>query len=218
MSATWILNNSRNVYFYRHPQAQKNSPLLIFHDGDEYLRLARSRIILDNLIAAQTIQPLNAVFIDPVNRMKEYWFDDDYLKMIFKELLPELIQLKQLDKNSPLGMVGASLGGLISIYALKNYSAKIDFIVSQSGALSIGKQKIFQDLEKVQRYRGKIYYDFGSFENLEEIHKKFELLLKEKNIIHQGNKFNEGHSWANWRAHLAPALKFCLEGNSKDER
>lgn len=213
-----ILKNSRNVYFYQHPQAQKNSPLLIFHDGSEYLRLAQSRIILDNLIAAQTIQPLNAIFIDPVNRMKEYWFDDDYLKMVFKELLPEMIQIKQLDKNSPLGLVGASLGGLISIYALKNYCAEIDFIISQSGALWVEEQKIFQDLDKVQNYRGKIYYDFGTFENIEEIHKKFELLLKEKNIKHQGNKFNEGHNWGNWRAHLAQALEFCIKGNSKDER
>ena len=47
-------------------------PLILFHDGLEYITLARADRVLDYLIAHGRIHPVIAVFVPPVSRTSEY--------------------------------------------------------------------------------------------------------------------------------------------------
>ncbi len=200
-----LLNNRRKVYFYKHYQAGPNSPLLVFHDGGDYLKYGKARIILDNLIGQKTLEPVMAVFVDPRNRNREYWFNDLYLKMLFKELLPFLKEKYNL-KNNRLAMGGASLGGLISVYALKHYASQIDFVFSQSGAFWIENERIIKEVENFPEVRSFIFLSYGLFENMEKSHQKIAEVLRKKEINFEMKKYYEGHNWGNWRAHLKEAL------------
>lgn len=200
-----LLNNRRRVYFYKHQQAGPNSPIIIFHDGGDYLKYGKAKIILDNLIGQKTLEPLIAVFVEPRNRNREYWFNDLYLKMLFKELLPFLKEKYAL-KNNRLAMGGASLGGLISVYALKHYASQIDFVFSQSGAFWIENERIIKEVENFPKVKSFLFLSYGLFENMEKSHLKLADVLQKKGINFEIKRYYEGHNWGHWRAHLKEAL------------
>ncbi|MGD9900384.1 MAG: alpha/beta hydrolase-fold protein [Calditrichaceae bacterium] len=210
-----ILNNTRKIYFYSHPGCGKSAPLIVFHDGGDYLKIGYTKTILDNLIDEGRIPPLNALFVDPVDRQKEYWISDNYLKMVFNELLPHVLNKYDLNP-SQTGMIGASLGGLISFYALKNYGDRLNFIYSQSGAFWVEEDAILKEISEFSEFNTKIYFDYGSFEGVGESHKKIFDALNDNGIRYSSDVYNEGHNWGNWRAHLGSVLHEVLKEGNKN--
>ncbi len=206
-----ILKNKRNVYFYHHPKANTCSPLLIFNDGGDYLHFGKARIVLDNLIGKNKIVPINALFVDPVKRMKEYWLNDGYLSMMFGELIPQVEKKFNLNPKS-LGFGGASLGGETALYALKNYGTRLNFIFSQSGSVWIEKEKLLDILQTLPRIGTKIYLSYGKFEGMAGSHARLVKILKQKNVNFKLYTFPEGHNWGNWRGHLDEMLTYFYRG------
>ena len=204
-----LLKNKRKIILYQHPKAKDKAPLLIFNDGSEYLRFARARIILDNLIGDNRIRPINVLFIDPVHRNKEYWLNDKYLRMVFRELLPFVLQRYGLHPDT-LGFGGASLGGEIALYALKDYGKQLNFVFSQSGAVWIDNAKVLNVLQSIPEIKTKIYASYGLFEGkgIQQGHQRLKSILKKKNVLFKLEKIPEGHNWGNWRGHLKDALIF----------
>ncbi len=200
-----LLGNRRHIYVYRHIKAGKNSPIIIFQDGSDYLRFGKAKIILDNLIGEKQLEPVIALFVKPRNRFREYRFNDAYIKMLFTELLP-FVKKKYGLKNNHLAIGGASLGGVISIYALKNYAAQIDYVFSQSGAFQVDNERIVNEVKSFSDIHAFIFLSYGYFENMEKSHLKFQKALEEKDINYQIERYLEGHNWGNWRAHLKEAL------------
>ena len=215
-----LLKNSRTVYIYSHARAAKNSPLILFNDGGDYLKYGSASVVLDNLIAAGRIPPVHALFVNPVNRMKEYGFNDAYLTMLFTELLPQITQKRNWNPAS-IGLGGVSMGGVTALYALRDFSSQLDFVFSQSGALWIEQENILDTIRQLKPVKGKfprVWFDFGSFEGMGNVHRKLETLLKEKQVVYGKQMYHEGHNWANWRAHLDSALTFCLQKGNSNER
>ncbi len=213
-----LLRNRRRIFVYRYPQAKSDAPLIIFHDGGDYLRFARAHIILNNLIATGKIPAVNALLIDPVDRNKEYMLNDDYLKMVFRELLPQMQSRFDLAKRAPLYMGGASLGGAISIYALKNYADRLRGVFSQSGALWVENGRLLRMLEDMPQIKPKIYLDFGQFEHQHPWHFGAEKILRQKKSRFRIHIWPEGHNWGNWQAHLSQVLNYLLKEQKDDRR
>ncbi|MHB2154261.1 alpha/beta hydrolase-fold protein [Calditrichota bacterium GD2] len=209
-----LLKNRREIYFYKHQKAGDNSPLIIFNDGGDYLTFGKARIVLDNLIGSGQLKPLLAIFIEPRNRKREYRFNDAYLKMVFQELLP-FIQKRYGLKNNRLAMGGVSLGGLISLYALKNYSRNLDFVFSQSGALWLDDERILKELTDLSQPKTFLFLSYGLFENMEASHEHLKKILEQKQINFEIKTYYEGHNWGNWRAHLKDALLPFAGGKAK---
>ncbi len=203
-------HNRRAVFVYRHPKATAHSPLLLFHDGADYLKFAKAQIILDNLIADSAIPAVNAVFVNPRNRTKEYWLNEAFLDMTFNELLPFIRQKYGWRKAAPLYMGGASLGGEISLLALKNYQRRLAGVFSQSGALWIEKNTILKIIAALPGIQPKLYFDYGTFENQRSTHARLQKILTEKKAHYKINRWHDGHNWGNWRGHLKHALKYLL--------
>lgn len=65
-------------------------PLLIAHDGTDFLQYADLRIVLDNLIHRRRIAPLIVALSDPVDRLGEYRASVDHGRFLVEELLPRL--------------------------------------------------------------------------------------------------------------------------------
>ncbi len=212
-----LLKNKRKVYAYRHPRGDAAAPLLVVQDGGDYLRFARARIILDNLIGSGKIYPINVLFVDAVDRRSEYWLNDRYLRMLFKELIPWAKQ-KFLWKPRSIDLGGASLGGEISLYALKDYYPLIGRVFSQSGALWIEQGKLLDILEKMPRFKAQIFTSYGLFENPEmaQSHQRFEKILNEKKINHRSRCFPQGHNWGNWRDQLSEILEYFYGSNDHE--
>ena len=74
--------------------------------------------LLDSLIHEEAIHPTVAVFVSPLDRTAEYHRNDEYVSWLADKLVPAVEQLYPVDRRPERrGLVGASLGGLISTYA-----------------------------------------------------------------------------------------------------
>lgn len=208
--ASKVLHNRRKVFVYRHPAATAHSPLVLFNDGADYLKFAKAQIILDNLIADSTIPAINAIFVKPINRMKEYWLNESYVQMIFSELVPFLRQKYGWQTEAPLYMGGVSLGAEISLLALKSYQRRLAGVFSQSAALWIENNKLLRILTALPTVQPKLYLDYGTLETQRETHSRLLKILREKKARFTMNRWHEGHNWGNWRGHLKYALSYLL--------
>ncbi|MBV8358844.1 MAG: hypothetical protein JO189_13035 [Deltaproteobacteria bacterium] len=208
------LDNIRQVYVYL-PAAYDNERdrrfgALYVHDGGEYLERAKMANVLDNLIAAGQIPPLVTVMVDPVNRMEEYWANDRYLEFLCGELLPEIEErYRTAADRKTRGVMGASLGGLISVYAALSRPDLFSLVAGQSSALMIEEQKLTAMVQSTKRASFRFYFDVGKYEpRFIPAHEKFIGLLKKKRWPTLYQELPGGHNWTSWRAHLKDLLIF----------
>ena len=66
-------------------------PLLVVHDGADYLDYAAMKTVLDNLIHRLDVAPLVAAFVPPRDRLREYPNHAPHARFIARELLPDLV-------------------------------------------------------------------------------------------------------------------------------
>ncbi|MCB9057787.1 MAG: hypothetical protein H6627_04425 [Calditrichae bacterium] len=196
-------------YFYRHDSSSNTSPLVVFTDGSDYINFAQAPTILDNLIRDNKIPAINALFVDPKDRMKEYWMDESFTTLLIEEILPFVRKEYQINPdNTYLG--GVSLGGLFSLYALKNYSSELAGVFSQSGAIWVDSLRILDELKNADFSNVKLYYSYGSFENQDSVHHRLNTFLTKKSARFSWDLFHEGHAWGSWKGHLDNALIYLL--------
>ncbi|HXG19184.1 MAG TPA: alpha/beta hydrolase-fold protein [Methylomirabilota bacterium] len=233
-----ILNNQRRVYVYLPPNYDTDSsrrfPTLYVHDGGEYLARARLATVLDNLIHAQEVPPQIAVMVDPVDRMREYWASEDYSRFTENELLPFVDKkYRTIARREARGVMGASLGGLISTYLALSRPHLFSKVGGQSSALFLLEgdrlsglaaeiQRRFAVLPRrwvapkslsalVEQLRLPIafYFDVGKYEpQFIPAHHRLVPLLEAKGCPCLFQELTGGHNWTSWRAHLKDLLTF----------
>jgi len=208
------LANTRRVYVYLPAaydtdRSQRFGSLYV-HDGGEYLERAKMANVLDNLIAAGQIPALVAVMVDPVNRMEEYWANDRYLEFLCGELLPEIEErYRTASDRKARGVMGASLGGLISVYAALSRPDLFSLVAGQSSALMTEEQKLASMVQSTRRASFRFYFDVGKYEpRFIPAHKNLVALLKKKRWPTLYQELPGGHNWTSWRAHLKDLLVF----------
>ncbi|MCZ7555496.1 MAG: alpha/beta hydrolase-fold protein [Bacteroidia bacterium] len=205
------LGNQRQVTVYLPEGYQGSShayPLLLVHDGPDYIRLAAVPTILDNLIHEGRIPPVIAVFVPPVRRTEEYAGSamDAFSRFIVQELLPVLEARYRIRKDAGArAMIGASNGGNIGLYIAMRYPHVFGNVAAQSSNIIPAISDRFNQQPLLPL---KLYLDLGVYDIPVLIplvrsfaaqlqHTQYELLYQE---------FFEGHSWGNWRAHIDDAL------------
>jgi enterochelin esterase-like enzyme len=227
-----IMNNSRNIHVYLpasyRPLGSKTIDAIdgggqaeedwtfagTYHtifvqDGGEYISLGSMVDVLDNLIYAGKIPPVVAVFIDPVDRNFEYWANPDYERMIIEEVLPFVREKYDVaDEPGKTAVMGASLGGAISLFICANHPDLFGLCGSQSGAFDIDGGMLFDKMEKMPRQPVKFYLDTGVIGDLDSENRRMRDILEMKDYTFMYREFNEGHSWGNWRAHIDDMLVF----------
>jgi len=133
---------------------------------------------------------------------------EKYLKMLKLELIPFIDKnYRTISKAETRGMLGASLGGLTSLYTGLQLSDLFGKVAGQSSAIQWDNQKIFHLFQEYPLRDIEIYLDWGTYEGLDSLSNRFVQLLEEKGYSVKYNVYNEGHSWGNWRAHTDEILK-----------
>ena len=135
-----VMRNTRRVYVYMPPNYEQAEttryPTMYVHDGGEYLTRARLATVLDNLIQAGEVPPLMAVMMNPGERIREYWANDDYARFLEQEMIPHIdSHYRTLDHREARGTMGASMGGLMSTYLGLAYPHLFSKVGGQSSAL-----------------------------------------------------------------------------------
>ncbi len=114
------------------------------------------------------------VFLDPKDRMKEYWANDDYAKFVATEVVPAIDAKYQTIKNRDgRAIMGASLGGITSIHAALKYPDVFGRIGGQSSSFWVDNERVVKELETLDASKNKFtfYIDDGTLEGVEDSRK-----------------------------------------------
>ena len=205
------LSNTRTIHIYLPPgySVQHKYPVILFHDGSDYITLGNTANILDYLIAHNEIQPIIGVFVPPVDRQNEYAGSqkDAFTAFIVNELMP-VIDFKYSTSTDPQkrATLGASDGGNIALYIGMKHPETFGKIGAQSSDVQSVISTTFQNSGKLNL---EFYMDIGTYDIpvLIPLVNNFIQILQDKNYTYQFNRWHEGHSWGNWKGHLSLPLR-----------
>jgi enterochelin esterase family protein len=205
---TWMLqeDGERDVYLYR-PPINRPAPLLVVYDGVDYLQRSKLAVIVDNLIAEKRIRPIAMAFLQNGKRRRgvEYACSDATIAWLDHEILPlarKQLNLLDIEENpGAYGVLGASLGGLMSIYTGLRMPEVFGNVLSQSGVFEFeGRDFAAVDLIRHSHGRNiKIWMDVGKLEWLLEDNRRMQPLLRDKGYQVIYREFSGGHNYTSWR-------------------
>ncbi len=139
VTGTYTIARPRcNVWLYEPPYSGP-VPLIVVLDGQDYLRRARLATIVDNLIADGRIEPVALAMVQSAGHARhvEYACNDatvGFLKNHVVPLAASHINLSDPTPGTPYAILGASMGGLMSLYAALRLPGLFGKVISQSGA------------------------------------------------------------------------------------
>ncbi len=182
---------------------------IFVQDGGEYITLGSMVNVLDNTIAHGSIPPIVAVFIDPLDRNYEYFLNKDYERMVIEEILPFVRERYDVSTEPAKNAVmGASLGGAVSVMIALDYPDVFGKCGSQSGAFDINDGELMKRVAAEPKQTVDFYLDCGTFGDLTDSNRLMHKALEGKGYIVAYKEFNQGHSWGNWRDHIGDMLVF----------
>lgn len=209
-----VPGNSRKIMLYLPNGYEKSGldyPVVLFHDGLEFLSLANANNILDYLISREMITPLIAVFVPPVEREKEYTGTgkDAYRQFIAEELMPAIDQNYRTRKDPhERAMVGISNGGNIALFIGINNPDIFGRVAAMSSNF---EPDLFTAYQRGEKADLGLYLDMGVYDIpfIEKLAVNFVEVLGKKGYTFCFHQFPEGHSWGNWKGHLQlPLIRF----------
>ena len=126
-------------------------PLLIVHDGGDYLKYAAAKTVLDNLIHRLDVAGIVAAFMYPGDRLAEYANSAAHARFLTAELLPRLeAELPLVAAPSGRCLLGASFGAVASLTTAYRYPEVYGSLVLQSGSF------VFTDIGARPRRRATV--------------------------------------------------------------
>jgi enterochelin esterase family protein len=207
-------SNSRRIYLY-HPPVTQAVPLLVVYDGLDYFRRGRLTEIVDNLIAARRISPVAVAFCQNAGpaRMVEYGCAEPTLGFLLSQVLPlasSEIHLVDLEKQPGAhAVMGASMGGLMSVFTALNMPQVFGKAISQAGAFELWEHETMA--MKMVRYFPrppvKLWLDCGTLDFLLPANRKMNALLLEKGYDVTYQESGGAHNYTTWRNSCARALE-----------
>jgi enterochelin esterase-like enzyme len=213
---TWMLadDGQREVYLYR-PPVKEPAPLLVVYDGVDYLERAKLNLIVDNLIHEKRIQPIALAFLQNGGdrRAAEYACSDATVMWLDSVVLPLARRhLKLLDIKTyrgAYGVMGASFGGLMSVYTGLRMPEIFGKVISQSGVFeSEGRDFATVDLIRARQSREiKLWMDIGRFDSLLEDNRRLQPILRENGYEVTYREFSGGHNYTCWQNEVGIALE-----------
>lgn len=214
-----LLGQTRRLSLYT-PKGYEDKalPVIYVQDGVAFYRFAKMHLTLEKMIADDLIRPAHLVFIEPIDRAKEYGYNEDYRRFVFEEVIPLAEdRLKTTDERIAMG---ASLGGLVSTLLAWNKPEVFGTVVAFSGAyLGTPESKDFywdeaswflETLKSEDAKPIRFYSDVGTLEWLTNVNKEVAGVLNEKGYEHVFETRNAGHNWVNWRKGFRGALEFAI--------
>jgi len=215
-------DGERDIYLYK-PPSSKPVPLIIVYDGYDYLHRARLATIIDNLIANRRIRPIALAFLQNGKRRRnvEYMCSDATIHWLDREILPlarEHLRLINIEEHpGAYGALGASAGGLMSMYTGFRMPEAFGKVICQSGVFGLdGRDFAVVDLVRYGHARDlKIWMDVGTLDELLEDNRRMVALLNEKQYNVTYREFTAAHNYTAWRNDVWRGLEAMFPYNSR---
>ncbi len=215
------------VYLPARFRNNRRYPLLVVHDGQDYLRFAALKTVLDNLIHRLEIPQMIVAMTYSPDRLKEYAGNDPHANFLANEMLPLLAdKFPLVDESYARGIMGASFGGVASLHTAWRYPGLFGRLLLQSGSFAfsdLGAHERGPVFDPVVRFMNefrenpgqpgeKIYMSCGIYESLIYENRSLVPRLQAQGINVKFEEARDAHNWENWRDRLRNGLSWLFPG------
>lgn len=212
-------------YEYRPHRAY---PLVICHDGSDYLRFAGAGHVLDNLITRHELSPLIVAFIDGHDRNREFGADPRHPRYVLDELLPALqARYRLIDSPEARGLMGASFGAVASLFTAWTAPGVFGHLLLQSGSFVFtdvgyhGRGPLWDPVVRFvnelrrdpARIDARVFLACGTFESLIAYNRALVPLMRQSGLAVRFREVHDGHNWVAWRDQLRDGLTWLFPGH-----
>jgi enterochelin esterase family protein len=203
-------------------------PLLVVHDGHDYLRYASLGTILDNLMHRREVPDLVVALTSSSDRLVEYAGDERHARFITDELVPNLERTLPLDaRPQSRCLMGASFGAVASLTTALARPGFYGRLLLQSGSFAftdIGDRNhrgpLFDPIVvAMNRYRAhpiamseRVFMSCGMYESLIYENRSLAPTLAATGMEVRYVEARDGHNWENWRDRLREGLSWLFPG------
>ena len=215
-----MVGGKRVIYLYQPPTTEP-FPLIVVMDGREYLRWVHLPNIVDNLIVEKHIRPIALAMVtsDGRSRNVEYACSEATIGFLINSVIPlsqenlNLVDIKALP--GAYGLLGASMGGLMALYAALRFPQIFSHVHSQSGAFSSETfDYVVFDLIRFSNIQlPKMWIDVGQYDyqGLITANQRMHELLISKHCEVLYRQYHAGHNFSAWRDDVWRGLEYLYK-------
>jgi enterochelin esterase-like enzyme len=205
-------------------------PLLVVHDGGDFLQYAAAKVVVDNLIHRGEIAATVAAFLHPKDRLVEYANSAEHARFLTNELLPHLQTEFPLARNrTSRTLLGASFGAIAALSTAYSSPRTYGSLVLMSGSFvsadagtDHGGGPVFDPVVQfVNRYRDRprrvverVFVSCGLYEPLIIANRSIVPIFESAGMRVRYVEARDGHTWENWRDRLRDALLWVTRGSA----
>jgi len=206
-------------------------PLLIVHDGPDYLDFASARTVLDNLIHRGEVADMVVAFLPPGNRLVEYANHAPHARFVARELVPYLTErFPLLDGPDGRALMGSSFGAVASLSTAVRYPDTFAALLLESGSFVFtdigddhGGGPVFDPVVRFvnafrarpRRVADRVFMTCGVYEPLISPNRSMVTTLRDTGMEVRYVEARDGHNWENWRDRLRDGLSWIYPGDQK---
>ena len=203
-------------------------PLLVVHDGHDYLRYSSLKTVFDNLIHRLEVAPMLVALTSAHERLREYPDHPPHAKFLVEELVPFLEERYPiLREPRARGLMGASFGGVATLSCAWRYPGVFGRLLLQSGSFAFTDIGTHQRgptfdpvVEFVNAFRqnpgkpsNKVFVSCGTYESLIYENRSMVPVLQDTGMEVKYVEARDGHNWENWRDRLREGLSWLFPGS-----
>jgi predicted alpha/beta superfamily hydrolase len=226
------LQNDRAIYVWLPPAyytSAKRFPVIYMHDAqnvfDRHTSFGGEEWEADETLTRLSAEGREAIVVAlphmEKERLREYnpfpkvWRGrgHEYAQFIVETVKPKIDQdFRTRPERAATGLVGSSMGGLISLYAFFAYPNVFSFVGAMSPAFWVAHGSIYAYVRNAPYVPGRIYLDHGTLENTA---RRMQVLLEEKgyhppDTLKYVREEGGEHRESAWARRLPEALRFLL--------
>lgn len=215
------------IYLPARFRRERRYPLLIVHDGDDYLRFAELENVLDNLIHRLEVPPMVVALTQSPERVSEYAADERHARFLVDEVVPCLEERYPLiGTPATRGLMGASFGAIASLSTAWRHPGVFDHLLLQSGSFlftDIGEHQggppFDPVVEFVNQFRADpgrpaehVFLSCGTYEPMIYYNRSMVPTIQDTGMRTKFSESRDGHNWENWRDRLREGLSWLFPG------
>jgi enterochelin esterase family protein len=219
------------LYIPSRMRRDRRMPLLVVHDGGDFLQYSSMSTVLDNLMHRRLMADCVVAFTHPGDRLREYGASAAHSRFLTGDLVPHIEGSLRL-RGDPRGRVlmGASFGGVAALSAAVRTPGFYGALLLESPSLRFTEANpagTFGDVfEPVVRFvnsvrarprkvTDRIFLTYGAFEPLavpdRAMVEVLERMCDEIRVV----EALDGHNWINWRDRLLDGLGWLFPGEAR---
>ena len=215
------------IYLPARLRPTRRYPLLIVHDGHDYLRFSSLKTVLDNLIHQLETAPLIVALSDAGERLEEYPDHRPHARFLTEELVPHLEERYPLrSEPAARGLMGASFGAVAALSCAWRNPGFYGRLLLQSGSFAftdIGNHRRGPAFDPVVKFVNafrknpgrpseKVFVSCGTYESLIYENRSMVPVLQATGMDVRYVEARDGHNWENWRDRLREGLSWLFPG------